>query len=190
MEAQDPLEEVNLGTDEDRRVTYISKLLDPEIKKQVIQTLQQYKDCFTWEYNEMPGLDRKLVEHRLPILPGKKAIKQNPRRFALNVMDKIKEEIERLLKAKFIRTSRYAEWLSNIVPVIKKNGKMRICIDFRDLNAATPKDEYPMPMAEMLVYSAAGNEILSLLDGYSGYNQIFIAEQDVAKTVFRCPGAL
>nr|KYP45379.1 Transposon Ty3-I Gag-Pol polyprotein [Cajanus cajan] len=138
----------------------------------------------------MPGLDRGLVEHKLPMIPGKKPVKQSPRRFAPEVIEKIKEEIERLLKAKFIRTSRYAEWISNIVPVIKKNGKLRVCIDFRDLNTATPKDEYLMPIFETMIDAAVGNEIMSLLDGYSGYNQIYIAANDVSKTVFRCPGAL
>nr|KYP40046.1 Retrovirus-related Pol polyprotein from transposon opus [Cajanus cajan] len=99
----------------------------------------------------MPGLDRNLVEHSLPMILGKKLVKQNPRRFAPQVIEKIKEEIERLLKAKFIRTSRYADWVSNIVPIIKKNGKMRVCIDFRDLNAATPKDAYPMPIVETMI---------------------------------------
>ena len=105
-------------------------------------------------------------------------------------MSKIKEEVERLLRCNFIRTARYVEWLANIVPVVKKNGTLRVCIDFRDLNTATPKDEYSMPVAEMLVDSAACYEYLSMLDGYSGYNQIFIAEEDVPKTAFHCPGAL
>jgi hypothetical protein len=78
----------------------------------------------------------------------------------------------------------------HVVPVKKKNGTIRVCIDFRYLNLATPKDECPMPVAEMLVDSAAGFEYLSMLDGYSGYNQIFIAEEDISKTAFRCPGAL
>ncbi|XP_016199434.1 uncharacterized protein LOC107640427 [Arachis ipaensis] len=73
---------------------------------------------------------------------------------------------------------------------MKKNEKLRVCIDFRDLNNATPKDEYFMPIADMLIDFAVGNEILSFMDGYYRYNQIFIAENDVAKTVFRCPGAL
>ena len=54
----------------------------------------------------------------------------------------MKEEIEKLLKAKFIRLVRYVQWLANIVPVIKKNGKRRVCVDFRDLNVVTPKDMY------------------------------------------------
>ncbi|PNX98554.1 hypothetical protein L195_g021804 [Trifolium pratense] len=109
----------------------------------------------------MPGLSRDLVEHRLPLLPDKKPVKQLPRRFAPEIMSKIKTEIERLSKCKFIKTARYVEWMANIVPVIKKNGTLRVCIDFRDLNNATPKDEYPMPVAEMLIDSATGFEYLS-----------------------------
>jgi hypothetical protein len=60
-------------------------------------------------------------------------------------LGRIKEEVEQLLKAGFIRTCRYADWVSNIVPVEKKgSGKIRICVDFRNLNRATPKYEYPM----------------------------------------------
>jgi len=83
-------------------------------------------------------------------------------------MSKIKEEIDRLLRSKFIRTARYVEMLDNIVPIIKKNGSLRVCIDCRDLNKVTPKDEYPMPVAEMLVDFAAGFKYLIMLDGYSG----------------------
>src|ERR1043165_536008 len=118
----------------------------------------------------MPGLSRDLIELKLPIKAGKKLVKKTPRRFAPTIMSKIKEEVERLLKSRFIRTARYVEWLANIVPVMKKNVKLRVCIDFRDLNVATPKDEYDMFVAEMLVNSAAGFEYLSMLDGYVGYN--------------------
>nr|AAN64467.1 putative gag-pol polyprotein [Oryza sativa Japonica Group]ABF97062.1 retrotransposon protein, putative, unclassified [Oryza sativa Japonica Group] len=76
------------------------------------------------------------------------------------------------------------------VPVIKKNGKVSVCIDFRDLNKATPKDEYPMPVANQLVDAASRNKILSFMDGNAGYNQIFMAEEDIHKTAFRCPGAI
>ena len=103
---------------------------------------------------------------------------------------KIKEEIERLVRAGFIRPARYVEWLSNIVHGIKKNGTLRICIDFRNLNMATPKDEYPMPVADLLVDGASGYKVLSLMDGHSSYNQIFIAKNDVHKISFRCPGSI
>lgn len=78
----------------------------------------------------------------------------------------------------------------NIVSVVKKNDSLRVCIDFRDLNSATPKDQYHVPMANMLIDLASVNEILSLMDGYPDYNQIYIAEEDIHKIVFRCPGAI
>ena len=65
-----------------------------------------------------------------------------------------------------------------------------MCVDLRDINKSTPKDEYPMPVADMLEDSASGHEILSFMNGHLGYNQIFIVGEDVSKTVFKCPGAI
>ena len=73
---------------------------------------------------------------------------------SLEVTLKVKDEIERLRKAGFIRMARYVEWLSNVVPMVKKNGKLRVYIDFKNLNLVTPKDEYPMPVADQLVDAA------------------------------------
>ncbi|XP_020233446.1 uncharacterized protein LOC109813635 [Cajanus cajan] len=120
LESQDPLEEINLGTVENKKVTYISKLLQGKMRGELIRVLHEYKDYFAWDYDEILGLDRGLVENRLPMIPGKKPVKQSPRRFA------------------------------------PKNGKLKVCIDFRDLNTATPKDEYPMPIAETMIDVVAG----------------------------------
>jgi len=190
MRAQDPLEEVDLGDGSTKRPTYVSAKITNEFRDRIVELWKEYKDCFNWDYNEMSGLSREMVELKLPIRSDKKPVKQIPRRFAPQILSKIKEEIERLLKSKFIRTARYVDWLANIVLVKKKNGTIIVCIDFRGLNLATPKDEFPMPVAEMLVDLAAGIEYLSMLDGYSGYNQIFIAKEDVSKTAFQCLGAL
>jgi hypothetical protein len=67
---------------------------------------------------------------------------------------------------------------------------MRVCIDFRDLNKATPMDGYPMPVADMLVDATTSHRVISFMDGNAGYNQIFMVEEDIHKTAFRCPGAL
>jgi hypothetical protein len=106
------------------------------------------------------------------------------------VLEEVKKEIEKMLEAGFIRPCRYAEWISSIVPVQKKDGRWWVCVDFRDLNRATTKDEYPMPVAETLINAAAGNKILSFMDGNAGCNHIFMAPQHIHKTAFRVPGAM
>nr|XP_034580810.1 uncharacterized protein LOC117844153 [Setaria viridis] len=85
------------------------------------------------------------------------------------------------------RQCRYAEWISNVVPVYKKNGNLGVCIDFRDLTKAMLMDGYPMPVADMLIDAAAGHRVISFRDGNAGYNQIFMAEEDISKIAFRCP---
>jgi hypothetical protein len=75
----------------------------------------------------------------------------------------------------------------NIVPVEKKNtDKILVCIDFRNLNKATSKDEYSMLIADVLINNASGQRVISFLDGNAGYNQIFIIKEDMSKTAFRC----
>ena len=66
--------------------------------------------------------------------------------------------------------------------------KIRVCIHFRNLNKATPMDGYPMLVASLLVNAVAGHRIISFMDGNAGYNQIFMAKEDIPKTMFRCPG--
>ena len=73
---------------------------------------------------------------------------------------------------------------------MKKNRKLRVCVDFRDLNDATPKYMYVMPIIDMLVDSTANNELLYFMDGFSGYNQILVVIDDISKIAFRCPGSL
>jgi hypothetical protein len=187
----DALEEMNIRDGTVPRPTYMNANLTKEQKEQVWCLTHEFIDCFAWEYVEMPGLGRDLVEHHLPIKPGFKPYRQPPRNFSPALYPQTKEEVDRLLKAKFIQLCQYADWVLNIVLIEKKNtGKIRICVDFRDLNRATPKDEYPMHIAESLVNSVPGNKIISFLDGNAGYNQIFMASDDVAKTAFRFPSFL
>jgi hypothetical protein len=183
------LEEIDIGDGDKPWPTFISANLDLSFSKELIKLLKEYKDCFAWDYSEMPRLDRSIVEHRLPIKPGFRPYKQPPRKiFKDEVLVDVKKEVERLIEAIFIRPCRYAEWISNIVPVYKKNGKMRVRIDFRDLNRATPMDGYPMPVADLLVDAATGHKVISFMDGNAGYNQIFMAIEDITKIAFRCLG--
>jgi hypothetical protein len=187
----DKLEEIDIEDGDKPRPTFISANLDSSFRKELIKLLKEYKDCFAWDYSEMPGLDRSIVEHRLPIKHGFRPYKQPSRKiYKDEVLADVKKEVERLIEANFIRPCRYAEWISNIVLVYKKNGKNRVCIDFRDLNRATPIDGYLMPIADLLVDAAAGHKVISFMDGNAGYNQIFMAIEDISKTAFRCPGQI
>jgi hypothetical protein len=122
----DKLEEVDIGSGDKPRPTFISANMQPDFREGLIKLLKEYKDCFAWDYSEMPGLDRSIVEHRLPIKSGFKPYKQPPWKiYKDGVLADVKKEIERLLDANFVRPCRYAEWISNIVPVYKKNRKKR-----------------------------------------------------------------
>nr|AAQ56356.1 putative polyprotein [Oryza sativa Japonica Group] len=118
----DPLEEVDIVDGTKPRPTFVNKNMRADYKVNIIELLKEYVDCFAWEYHEMPGLSRELVEHRLPIKPGFRPYKQPPRRFNPLLYDRVKEEIDRLLKAGFIGPCRYAEWVSCIVLVEKKGS--------------------------------------------------------------------
>ena len=142
---------MNLGIEEEKKVTYISSHLTQEQFDKVLAVVKKFKDFFAWDYTELPGLDRTLVEHRLPIKKEHLPHQQPPCKMVNEVTLKVKKKIKRLLQAGFIRLAKYIEWLSNIVPVLKKNGKLCVCKDFRNLNATTPKNEYPMPIADVLV---------------------------------------
>ena len=94
---------MDIGFDNERRPSYISQNLSKEFCRCLVKLLKEYENCFVWDYDEKPSLSRELVEHRLPIKPRAKPIKQALRRFAPEILTRIKEEVERLLKTKFIQ---------------------------------------------------------------------------------------
>src|SRR6185436_19489017 len=136
----DPLEKVDIGDGTIPRPTFVNKNLSAKYKADLINLLKEYIDCFAWEYHEMPGLSRDLVEHRLPIKAGFRPYKQPVRRFNPVIYDRIKTEINRLLDARFIRSCRYADWISNIVPVEKNNsGKLECALILEILIKLLPR---------------------------------------------------
>ena len=99
----------------------------------------------------MPGIDRKIIQHRLNVNPEYKPVQQKWRIIAPERYKAVIEEVEKLLEAGFIREVFYLDWLVNVVMVKKSNGKWRMCIDFIDLNKACPKDSFPLPRIDQLV---------------------------------------
>ena len=134
----------------------------------------------------MPGLDPNLFMHHLSIAPGVKPVKQKLCKMHPYVALLVKVELEKLLKVGFIWAIDYAEWISNIVPISKHDKSIRVCTNFWDLNLACPKDDFPLPNIDMIMDMTAGYEMYSLMDGFSGYNQIKIGLEDQEKTTFTC----
>jgi hypothetical protein len=92
-----------------------------------------------------------------------------------------------LVRRGIIFPVRHTQWVSNLVPVRKKSGEIRLCVDFRNLNRASDKDNYLVPPMEQILQQVSGSERLSLLDGFSGYNQVLMSPPDQLKTTFRTP---
>ena len=186
--AKEELKEVGLGFgSQGPKPISISASLTEREKSELILLLKEFKDVFAWDYNEMPRLDLGLVVHTLNVDPEAKPIAQSARIFHIEIKGQIVKEVQKLLAAGFIKPIQHSRWLSNIVLVKKKNGQIRCCVDFRNLNRACPKDEFSLPNMDLLIDSAAGSAIFSFMDGFSGYNQIRMALRDAEKTGFRTP---
>ncbi|KAL0359476.1 UNVERIFIED_CONTAM: hypothetical protein Sangu_0797000 [Sesamum angustifolium] len=134
----DELKEVNLGDIENPRPIYISATNSWE-EGTYIALLHEFKDVFAWSYKEMSGLDPKVAVHHLSVKKGARTVKQGQRRFRPELIPLIEGEVNKLIEVGFIREVKYPMWISSIVPVRKKNGQIRVCVDFRDLNNACPK---------------------------------------------------
>ena len=132
----------------------------------------------------MPGIDPSVITHRLSVYPSSKPVCQKKRVFAPEQDNTIREEVQKLTTAQFIREVYYPDWLANVVMVNKANGKRTMCVDFTVLNKACPKDSYPLPRIDQLVDSTVGHQLLSFMDAFSGYNQIMMNKADQEKTSF------
>ena len=93
----------------------------------------------------MPGVPRGLAEHRLRVDSKEKSVKEHLRRSAVQKRKAIGEEVAWLLAAEFIQEIYHSEWLANVVMVPKKDKSLRMCIDFKHINRACPKDHFPLP---------------------------------------------
>ena len=124
----------------------------------------------------MPGVPRKLAEHRLNVDPKFKPVKQYLCCFNEERRKTIGEELAWLLAARFIIEVFHPEWLANPVLVLKKNGTWCMCIDYTDLNKACPADSFALPRIDQIIDATAGCESLCFLDAYSGYHQIKMAD--------------
>ncbi|XP_026442187.1 uncharacterized protein LOC113341579 [Papaver somniferum] len=156
--------EVHIG-DEKHKTTFVGADLPAHERDGLITLLRANADVFAWSFAEMPGIDPNVAFHRLNIDEKFHPVRHKIRNMSQSKRNGVTAEVEKLLEAGFIRSVQYPRWLSNFVTVPKKNGKIRVCIDFTDLNKACPSDPYPQPRIRDLVDATSGYERLSFMDG-------------------------
>ena len=126
----------------------IAKEMLYEDKQKLKNLLKQYKDVFAWSFEDMNILDPAFCQHQIHLNKDAKPVYQRRYRLNPNHAVKVKEEIDKLLKVGFIRPVKKETWLSPIVVVPKKNGKIRVCVDYRKLNATTVTYAFPLPFTD------------------------------------------
>ncbi|GJW86291.1 reverse transcriptase domain-containing protein [Tanacetum coccineum] len=128
--------------------------------------------------------EQTIAEHKLNVRKGCPPVRQKKRGQAAERNMAINDEVSKLVTAGIMREVHYHDWLSNPVMVKKSDNSWRMCVDFKDLNKACPKDGYPLPEIDWKVESLCGFPFKCFLDAYKGYHQIQMAEEDEEKTAF------
>jgi hypothetical protein len=166
---------------------HLSANCSPEEVEAYTDLFKEFCNVFTWSYEEMLGIDPSIIVHEIKTYTAVKPVRQKLHLVHPKKIVAIKAEVEKLLKFGFIYPIPLTEWVSNIVPVAKKQGTIRACVYYRDINKACPKDNYPTPFIDQIIDNCAGSVIFSFMDGFSGYNQIDIFPIDQHKTTFIFP---
>ena len=124
------IKSIDFGVPDHPREIRIGSSVSLDERSGLIDLLRSYLDVFAWSYEDMPGLDPTIVQHHLPILPHARPVKQKLRRLHPRWSLQVKEEIQKQISVSFLSVVEYPEWLANVVPVPKKDGKVRVYVDF------------------------------------------------------------
>ncbi|PKA59329.1 RNA-directed DNA polymerase like [Apostasia shenzhenica] len=178
VKPQEGVVSVALGGEGSSKTVNISSFLNEKQQAEVTALLSGYIDVFAWSLEDVTGMDRAICKHHLNVSQVVTPVTQKKRVMAGERKDAIKEKITKLLGASYIREVQYPRWLTNVVMVRKASGKWRMCVDFRSLNQACPKGTYPLPRIDVMVDRTVGYEVMSFLDAFSGYHQIWMAKGD------------
>ncbi|KAJ9536067.1 hypothetical protein OSB04_un000770 [Centaurea solstitialis] len=165
--------------------SFLAYVIDSKKEKSVIETIpvvSEFPEVFPDDLTSLPP-DRP-IEFRIDLLPGAAPIARSPYRLAPSEMKEMMAQLQELLDKGFIRPST-SPWGAPVLFVKKKDGTMRMCIDYRELNKLTIKNKYPLPRIDDLFDQLVGASYFSKIDLRSGYHQLKVREEDVSKTAFR-----
>ncbi len=147
--------------------------LQPEERKQYEDLLCKYIHLFAFSYKDLREVT--MEQHKIELLPNAKLIRVKQGRWNLRYTTMVKEEFDKLLEVGFIKPMETTKWVSLVVLALKKNGKLKVCVNYKALNKVTKKDRYPLPFCEEILEEVTGHEMYTFGDGYRGYHQVKIA---------------
>ncbi|GKA97260.1 reverse transcriptase domain-containing protein [Tanacetum coccineum] len=190
---------------DDKLPVIIAKDLKDEEKAALIKVLKSHKRAIAWKLSDIKGVDPEFCTHKILMEEDYEPTVQSQRRVNPKIHDVIKKEVEKLLDAGLIYPISDSPWVSPVHCVPKKGGitvvknddndliltrlvtGWKVCNDYRKLNEATRKDQFPLPFMDQMLERLMGNQYYCFLDGFSGYFQIPIDPKDQEKTIFTCP---
>ena len=148
------------------------------MKRKYVDLFKDFFDVFSWSYEDLKAYDTEIIQHKIPLKENQKPFKQKLRWINPIQLPLVEKEIKKMYEAGIIVPVRFSDWVSNLVPTRKKTGEIRLCVDFRNLNKVSLKDNYPLPKMDHIIQRVVGSSRISLLDGFSGYNQILVQKED------------
>ena len=178
------IEDCNIGTKENPKMIKLSKTLPPNQKLKYVELFKEFQDVFAWSYEDLKSYDTSVIQHTIPLKENQKPFKQKLIRVNHVLLPLIEKEVKRMYEAGIIAPIRFSEWVSNLVPTRKKTGEIRLCVDLRNVNKVSLKDHYLLPKMDHILQRVVGPSRISLLDGFSGFNQILVHPDDQEKTAF------
>jgi hypothetical protein len=163
-------------------LAYVLKSKETTLKTEDISVVKEFPDVFS---EDLPGLlPKREIEFTIDLVPGTGPISKAPYRMAPAKLKELKEQSQDLLDKGFIRPSA-SPWGAPVLFVKKKDGSMRLCIDYKELNKVTIRNKYPLPRLDDLFDQLQGSQVFSKIDLRSGYHQLRVKEEDIPKTAFR-----
>jgi len=179
-----------------KKPVILSSLLTTDEEEQVIEVLKLNQKAIGWQLSDLKGISPAYCMHRIHVEADFKPVVQPQKRLNPAMKEVVKKEVQKLLEAGMIYPISNSTWVSPVQMVPKKSGVIvvhndkneliptrtiigwRMCIDYRKLNQATRKDNFPLPFMDQMLERLAGKAYYCFLDGYSSYNQITVDPQD------------
>lgn len=168
----------------DGKVLNLGKVCSKVEQENFVHLCQEFNDVFAWTYDDLKGFDPILFQHTICLDNDAKPIRQKQRPVDYKIEPMMRKELSKLIEANINFPTKHSSWVANLVPIRNKNGEIRLCVYFRDLNWASLKDHHYLSSMKKILSKVSGSEIFSFLDGFSGYNQVLFYESNRYKTTF------